>query len=102
VHDRAELFARQIKAAGYDVVGDLTELIPDEMPEPEPEPTRAKCWPPRSPHCDLAGRLPANPEPRTEPRNGQTRAAHVHRTTPAGDGVCGSFIGRARHPGPES
>ncbi len=63
VRDRAEQFARQIKAAGYDVVGDLTELVPDDAPEPEPEPTERELLDTAiAALANLAGRLPANPD----------------------------------------
>jgi hypothetical protein len=63
VRDRAEQFTRQIKAAGYDVVGDVTELIPEEIPEPEPEPTESEVLTTAiAALADLAGRLPANPD----------------------------------------
>lgn len=63
VRDRAAQFTRQIKAAGYDVVGDLTELIPDEIPESEPEPTESEVLATAiAALADLAGRLPANPD----------------------------------------
>jgi hypothetical protein len=63
VHDRAEQFARRIKEAGYDVVGDLTELVPDELPRPEPDPTESELLGTAiAALADLAGRLPANPD----------------------------------------
>ncbi len=63
VRDRAEQFARRIKEAGYDVVGDLTELVPDESAEPEPDPTESELLTTAiTALADLAGRLPANPE----------------------------------------
>jgi hypothetical protein len=63
VHDRAERFARQIKAAGYDVVGDLTELVPDETPGPELEPTESELLATAvAALANLAGRLPPNPD----------------------------------------
>jgi hypothetical protein len=63
VRDRAEQFARRIKEAGYDVVGDLTELVPDESAEPEPDPTESELLSTAiTALADLAGRLPANPE----------------------------------------
>jgi len=63
VRDRAEQFARQIKAAGYDVVGDVSELVPEEIPEPEPEPTESEVLATAiAALADLAGRLPANPD----------------------------------------
>jgi len=77
VHDRAELFARQIKAAGYDVVGDVTELVPEEIPESEPEPTESEVLATAiAALADLAGRLPANPD---RDRTAE-RVKHVLRT----------------------
>jgi hypothetical protein len=85
VRDRAEQFARRIEAAGYDVVGDLTELVPDGTPEPEPEPTERELLDTAiAALANLAGRLPANPDQdRTTERVKRALRAFTEQHPPA-------------------
>lgn len=63
VRERSELVVRQITAAGYDVVGELAELLPDTVVEPLPAVADRELLDAAvSALADLAGRLPTNPD----------------------------------------
>ena len=63
VRERSELVVRQIAAAGYDVVGDLAELVPDTVAEPPPDVAERELLDAAvSALAELAGRLPTNPD----------------------------------------
>jgi hypothetical protein len=77
VRDRATLFAEQIASAGYEVVGDLAELIPEVPPRTAPEPRdRDLLDAAVAALAELTSRLPTNPD---RDRTGE-RVKHALRT----------------------
>jgi hypothetical protein len=63
VGDRAELFKTQIETAGYDVVGDLAELVPRTAPGPIGEPRDRELLDAAiNALAELVSRLPTNPD----------------------------------------